>query len=231
MASVQAETAGTTIFVRQIGSFLRQHALAIWLAVVPLLAVALVVRHWEEVGQIGAALRQAHPRWIAAGVGIEIATIAASALTYRIILGRLGHSLSCLTVAGVHLRRTALGALFFVNGPASVYVLLRILKQRRVPVDDGLLTVALRSVAGQIAFVAILIAALAIHGANHALIIVGVLLAASIAAAPLARSRWRWRLPWVGRLPFGLGGRAMAFMARLRGHRLASRDLAWPVVL
>ncbi|MGH2533022.1 MAG: lysylphosphatidylglycerol synthase transmembrane domain-containing protein [Thermomicrobiales bacterium] len=231
MSSVRAKDGDTMMIMRRIGSFCRRHALAMWLVVVPLLTVVLLVRHWTEVGQIAEALSQAHPRWIAVGVGIELGTIVASALTYRVLLRRLGHPLSCLTLAGAHLRRGALGALFFLNGPASVYVFIRILKQRHVPVDDGLLTVALRSVAGQVAFIVILVAVLAIRGANHALAVVGVLLAAGVAFAPLFRSRWQWRMPCLGRLPFSLEKRAATFMARLRGHRLAPRDLAWPVAL
>lgn len=231
MPNAKADAFTSPRTARRIWSFVRGHALAIWLAVVPLLTVALIVRHWQEVGEIGQALRDAHPRWIVAGIGIEVVTVVVSALTYRILLRRLGHRLSCLTLAGAHLRRVALGAIFVVSGPASVYVFLRILKQRRVPVDDGLLTIALRSVAGQGAFVVVFAAALAIHGANHVLAAFGGALALAFALAPLVRLHWRRRLPWLRRLPYGLGDRAAAFLTRLRGHRLAVRDLGWPVLL
>jgi hypothetical protein len=131
-------SAALRVYARRTGSFGRRHALAIWLAVVPLLTAVFVVRHWQEVGQIATAIREAHPRWIAVGIGIEIVTIVTSALTYRLLLRRLGHCLPCLTLAGAHVRRAALGTIFVLSGPASVYVFVRILKQWRVPTDDGL---------------------------------------------------------------------------------------------
>jgi uncharacterized membrane protein YbhN (UPF0104 family) len=225
-----SESAKDVGLLRRIGAFGRKHALALWLIVVPILTVVLLVRHWQEVGQISDALRRAHPRWILVGFGIEVVTIVASALTYKVLLRRLGHPLSWPMLAGAHLRRVAVGALFFFNGPASVVVFLRILKQRHVSTDDGLLTIGLRSVASQGAFIVVLVGALMVHGANQASIVVAVFLAATVFAVLLLRSRWHYRLPWVHRLPFGLGERATVFLARLRGHRLELRDLSWPAV-
>jgi uncharacterized protein (TIRG00374 family) len=222
-------------FVRQIALFGRGHALAIWLIVIPLLVAFVVARQWDEVGRIGEALRTAHPHWIVIGIGIETVTIIVTALTYQILLRRLGHRLSCLTLASVHLQRVSLGTIFLVSGPASLYAFLRILNRRQVPTEDGLLTSGLRSLAGHGAFLILLVTGLMIQGSPYAMVVAGLIVVLVIALTVLTRRRprrsWQGRPYWLRRLPSRVARWVVEFRVRLRRHQLHLRDLAWPVVL
>src|SRR5688500_15785611 len=144
-----------------------------WLVAAPVLVVVALSRRRQELEQIGEALWTADPHWIAVGIGIEALTVLVAGLAYHLLLRRLGYRLSCLTLASAHLQRCAAGAISPLSGPTSVYVLVQLLAQRRVPTPDGLLTVALRSAAGQIAFVLTLVVGLALLQPTVALSIAG----------------------------------------------------------
>jgi uncharacterized membrane protein YbhN (UPF0104 family) len=105
-----------------------------------------------------------------------------------------------------------------------------------VSVSDGLLTVGLRSLVGQVAFVLTLIVALALLMPAAKLPLVGVVLA--LVAVVVAYRRWLrlWVLPWPEPtrwrwLQEKQGRWLGAAVAKLRRHRLAPRDLVWPIAL
>jgi uncharacterized membrane protein YbhN (UPF0104 family) len=171
---------------------------------------------------------------LAAGFAVETLMLIVSAVTYRHLLRRLGHDLACHTLLAVHLQRSAIGAISPVSGPTSVYVFLRLVKRRRVGTDDGLLTLALRSIAGQIAFVLLLVIALVAMGSGY--LLPGLVAVVGIVAAAAVASRLRFvravgDAGWTERLPRWARGRVESFLRRARRHRLVPRDLTFPVTL
>lgn len=218
--------------IRRILCLVRAYGLYLWFALLPVLVTVIVLRRRDELNQIAAAMRQANPGWLLAGALVELAILLAIALTYRGILRRLGHRLSCQTLLAAHLQRTAIGAISPVSGPATVYVFLRHLGRRGVATDDGLLTVALRSIAGQVAFVVVLVGAIAATGSVYAL--PGLAVLATIALGAVAVSRWRLGSAivgagWTARLPHWAQARTEKFLLRARRHRLTPRDLVLPL--
>src|SRR5262245_24382014 len=115
-----------------------------WLAVVPILATIVITQRRAELARTEDALWRADPRWVAVGVGLELSSVAAAALIYRLLLRRLGYLLPAFALASVHLQRCAAGAVSPLSGPTSVYVFLQFLGRHRVPAHDGLLTIGVR---------------------------------------------------------------------------------------
>jgi uncharacterized membrane protein YbhN (UPF0104 family) len=200
-----------------------------------LVAVAIVSRR-DELERTAAAFWSAEPGWIALGIGIEMATVLAAGLSYVLLLRRLGYRLPLLGLVSVHLQRCAVGAVSPLSGPTSVCVFLHLLARQRVPTQDALLTVGLRSVAGQVAFILTLIVALALLRPVEALWLGGALMAGT--ALWLALRRWRpTGLPAprlrVSRrfLPRVLADWLRELVVRVRRHRLSPGDVSWPAAL
>jgi uncharacterized protein (TIRG00374 family) len=234
MRNPRREPAGRGRPAKRAASFLLRHGVVAWLSLVAVLAAVVFVRQRAELGQIAEALRTADPRWVAVGIGIEIATLLAIGLTYHLLLRRLGYRLSCLTLASVHLQRAAVSTLSPVSGPTSVCVFVRLLTRERVPTQDGFLIVALRSIAGQGALALTLAVALALQGPSPVLIVAAGAVAAAILLAGLRRPVVSFkpiRPVWLRRLPRGVVRWIVEFRRRFRHHRLAPRDLAWPLAL
>ncbi|MEA2597877.1 MAG: hypothetical protein QOF01_4346 [Thermomicrobiales bacterium] len=216
-------------------TFLRRYGLALWVVALPLLTIAVVLRRQDELQQIASAIREANPMWLVGGLAVEALILIAIALTYRSVLRRLGHSLSCPTLLVAHLQRTAIGAISPLSGPTSVYVFLRYVKRRRVGTDDGLLAIALRSIVAQAAFLLMLVVALGATGSAYALPIFVVLaLAVVIPSRFVVRRTGNGsevdRPCWTARLPRWARERTESFVVRARRHRLAPTDLALPLV-
>jgi uncharacterized membrane protein YbhN (UPF0104 family) len=220
--------------LRRTFAFVRRYGLILWIVALLLFTAAIVVRRWQEFEQIVAALRTADPAWLVLGVAIETAILIVIALTYRTILRRLRHDLPGQTLLSAHLQRTAIGAVSPLGGPTSVYVFVRYVRRYRVSTDDALLTVALRSIAGQVAFVLLLVAALLATGSEFGLPGLAVLVA--IGAAGLVVRRLRPFGPgpgsgWTDRLPAWARERTEQFRRRAHRHQLVPRDLALPLGL
>jgi len=215
-------------------ALIRRYGLILWIVALLLLTAAIVARRWQEFGQIVAALRQAYPAWLVAGVAIETASLIAIALTYRTILRRLRHDLPSQTLLSAHLQRTAIGAVSPVSGPTSVYVFVRYVERHRVSADDALLAVALRSLAGQAAFVLLMVAALLANGSEYGLPGLALLVAFSAAGLVVRRVRHVSSGPgsgWTDRLPGSVRERTEQFRQRAHRNQLVPRDLALPLGL
>ncbi len=214
--------------------FVRRYGVWLWVIALPVMTAAVVVRQREELGQIAGALRRADARWLVAGLVVEAGILFGIALTYRVVMRRLKYDLSCPTLLAAHLQRTAIGAISPVSGPTSVYVFVRYVKRHRVPTDDALLTVALRSIAAQVGFVIMLVAALVATGSRYA--IPGLVALAGVMAVAMIVPRLRIggddkRAGWIDRLPGWARERTEQFRRRARRHRLVPRDLAGPLAL
>jgi glycosyltransferase 2 family protein len=207
-----------------------------WLTLLPILVVFAVTQRRAELEQIGAAFWAADRRWIAVGVGLEACSVVAAAWIYSYLLGRLGYRLPGRSLASIHLQRCAAGAVSPLSGPTSVYVFVEYLGRRRVPTHDALLAVGLRSLAGQVASVLILVLGLALIRPAALLPLVGGAVATLAVAATIFRSRpavlpkARARLA-VPRLPRVVRSLLMRLGERFRRHRLSPRDLAGPIAI
>lgn len=178
-----------------------------------------------------ALLRHANLAWVLTALALQIIVIGLFTLSYRTILGRLGHIVEHWRLTLLHLRRVVVMTIVPGGSPASVIVFLRALEQRGVPTGDGLLTVAIRSMAAFASFALLLVpiavfsdpSALVLAGA--AVVVVGFLLAGGALVALLKGVE----LPaFVARR---LPERATTFLADARAHRIAARDLILPFSL
>jgi phosphatidylglycerol lysyltransferase len=176
-------------------------------------------------------LRQADAGWLAIGLAVEAAILLGIAMTYRVVMRRLRYDLSYPTLLAAHLQRTAIAAISPVSGPTSVYVFVRYVKRCRVPTDDALLTVALRSIAAQAGFVILLVLALAATGSAYAVPGFVALIGAGAATIVVSRPRFAGGTGWINRLPIWARRRAEHFLHRASRHQLVPRDLALPLAL
>jgi uncharacterized protein (TIRG00374 family) len=206
------------------------------LAVLPVLATIVVTQRRAELTRTGIALWNADPRWVTVGVGLELSSVAVAALIYRLLLRRLGYLLSGFALASAHLQRCAAGAVSPLSGPTSVYVFLQFLHRNRVPAHDGLLTVGVRAVVGQVASVLTIFVGLVLMRPSAALQIGGGILLIAVIGVVTVRqhpgrvSQWSLEL---GRrhLPSRATEWGKRLVAHVRLHRLSARDFAWPIVL
>lgn len=220
---------------RSIVHWLRTHIVTIWLISLPPLLAAIAVRQHEEIADVLGTLRGAEPGWLVLGVAIQALIVLSPVLTYRVILRRLGHSVPFGALTGMQMQRIVVGTLAPVSGPVSAYAFVRALNQRAVATHDALTLLALRSVATQIAFVVLLLSAIALRGPVYAIAVGGTVLMLLLAAAPLVR---RARIPgcigpwyWRRRLPRSLSCKVIEFAARFRRHRITAGDLSRPVLI
>lgn len=178
-----------------------------------------------------ALLRDANLTWVVIALTMQLAVIGLFAAGYRTILRRLGHAVEHWRLALLHLRRVVIMTIVPAGSPASVVVFLRALEQRGVPAGDGLLTVAIRSMAALASF-AILLVPIAVFSnpsgtviAGAALVVIGFLLAAGALFALLRGVQ----------LPDAVERRlpecVLTFIADAHAHRIVSRDLVVPFVL
>ena len=213
------------------GRWLRRHGKLLGnVALLALIAVFLYQQRGTFID--GAALlRDASLMWVAIALVMQLVVIGLFAAGYRTILRRLGHAVEHWRLALLHLRRVVIMTIVPAGSPASVVVFLRALEQRGVPAGDGLLTVAIRSMAALASF-AILLVPIAVFSnpsgmviAGAALVVGGFLLAGGALFALLRGVQ----LPAFieQRLP----ERALTFIADARAHRIAPRDLVLPFVL
>lgn len=181
-----------------------------------------------ELDRIRAVTLSAEREWIVVLVALEVAILALVALTYRTLLGRLGHRLTFLPLVAIHLRRVVVGTVTPVGGPSSMLVFIHNLRQRGVRPADALLTVSIKSVIGNVAFLVLLLPVLLVQRPNLLLaagtgllvLIVGVMAAALFFALRAAKPpAWLIR-----RLPL----RALRFVAQIRRHQISYASLIGP---
>lgn len=219
---------------RRAFAYIRTHIVLLWLIAMPFLLAMMATRNWSEITQVGATMRGAEPRWLLAGFAIEAAIMLSPVLTYHVILRRLGHRLAFSTLTDMHMQRIVVGAVAPVSGPAGAVVFIRALNRRAVTTSDALTLLAMRSVATQIAFFAMVLGVIALHGRFYALGAGTLLVVLFFGAVPLVRrSRlpvcigpWRWR-----KLPRPVACSLIAFAARFRRHHIQLTDLVQPVMI
>lgn len=166
--------------------------------------------------------------WVAALVTLEVAILALVALTYRSLLNRLGHRIRLVPLMGVHLQRVVVGTVTPVGGPSSMLVFIHNLRQRGIRPADALLTVSIKSVVSNVAFLTLLLPVLFVQRPNPLLVVgtVGLVLLVLAMAGGLVLALRQAKPPaWlIRRLP----RRGLRFVAQLRRHRLSYQALICP---
>ncbi len=151
---------GTTLdtpLIRHAGRFLSRFGAYIWLVLILAFTIFFGWRNQAEIQTIWRSLRAADLTWIAALVGLEVGILALIAITYRSLLMRLGHRVGVSDMINVHLQRVVVGTVTPVGGPSSMAVFVHALRQRGIRPADALLTVSIKSVIGNAAFLILLV--------------------------------------------------------------------------
>ncbi len=184
-----------------------------------------------ELDRIRALTIGAERLWIAALVGLEFVILALIALTYRTLLERLGHRIRIVPLMGVHLQRVVVGTVTPVGGPSSMLVFIHNLRQRGVRPADALLTVSIKSVVSNIAFLTLLLPVLFVQKPTGLLIAgtAGLVILVLAMAGGLAILLRKSKPPaWmIRRLP----RRGLRFVAQIRQHNLSYGSLISPFAL
>jgi uncharacterized membrane protein YbhN (UPF0104 family) len=206
-----------------------------WLISLPLVILAGAIREWDEINRVLVTLRGAERGWLLVGTGISALLVLSPALTYRVILSRLGHVLPFPALVGMHLQRIVIGTLAPISGPVSAFAFVRALNRHSVATHDALTMLALRSVATQGAFVVLLLCTIALRGPIYALAVMAFVATVVFGVVPLARraSIPAWMGPWSWRryLPQSLSTRVIEFAARFRRHQITASDLSRPLMI
>lgn len=200
----------------------------IWLVLVLSATIWFGWQQQTEIRDIWNSLRSADPTWIAALVGIEIGILALIATTYRTLLLRLGHNVGFSSLVNVHLQRVVVGTVTPVGGPSSMAIFVHRLRQRGVHPADALLTVSIKSVIGNVAFLILLLPVLFFQKPSTLLLIstAGLILLV-VSTAWLLRTVLSGKKPprWVlSRLP----RKALRFLAEARSHQISASSLVPP---
>ncbi|HEV2127051.1 MAG TPA: lysylphosphatidylglycerol synthase transmembrane domain-containing protein [Thermomicrobiales bacterium] len=200
----------------------------IWLALVLGATVWFGWRQQVEIRNIWHSLRTADPTWIAALVGIEIVILALITITYRSLLLRLGHEVRFSSLINVHLERIVVGTVTPVGGPSSMAIFVHRLRQRGVKPADALLTVSIKSVIGNFAFLLLLVPVLFVQKPSTLLLLsTGALILLVISMAWLLHTALSRKKPprWIiSRLP----RKALRFLAEVRSHQISLGSLIGP---
>lgn len=178
-----------------------------------------------------ALLRDANLSWVLLALALQVVVIGLFTLSYRTILGRLGHIVEHWRLTLLHLRRVVVMTIVPGGSPASVVVFLKALEQRGVPAGDGLLTVAIRSMAAFASF-ALLLVPIAVFSEPSGMVLAG---AAAVVAGFLLAAGALYALLKGVELPTfiarRLPERVAGFLADARAHKIAARDLVLPFSL
>jgi uncharacterized protein (TIRG00374 family) len=199
-------------------------------------SVAYVVfRGRSELRDTWKQLQSADLTWIGIAIIIQVFMLIFSGMTYKVILKRLGYSVPLPLMINAHMQRTTISTVTPGGGPASVFIFARFIAKRGVPAEDGLLTIAVRSLAVTITFIAVLIPGAAIDDSLQGMIIAGAGIAALIIGGiALWRgnaNNWKTPLAWSERLPSWAKGRIQGFIITFRDHGLKPVDLVPAIIL
>jgi uncharacterized membrane protein YbhN (UPF0104 family) len=224
---------GTTLdtpLIRSAGRFLRRFGSYIWLTLVLTFTVWFGWRHQSEIHTIWNSLRSADPTWIAALVGLEIGILALIAITYRSLLLGLGHKMGISDLINVHLQRVVVGTVTPVGGPSSMAIFVHCLRQRGIRPADALLTVSIKSVISNVAFLMLLVPVLFVQRPSTLLLLsTGGLILLVLSMGWLLYTAMSGRKPprWVlHRIP----RRGLRFLAEVRMHQLSLSSLIQPFI-
>lgn len=215
-------------------AWFRSRLITIWLIALPFLILFGAISHWAEIERVFLALAGAERQWLIVGITIQALIMLSPALTYQVILRRLGHALPFLALVNMHMQRIVIGTVAPLSGPVSAFAFVRALNRRNVTTHDALALLALRSVATQGAFITMLLVAIALRGPVYALSVGTVVLVVLFGLVPIVRraSLPRWLGPWRWRrLPRSVSTKLIEFAVRIRRHRICAADLSRPLAI
>ena len=206
-----------------------------WLAILAVSVAYVVFRGRGELRDTWDQLQHADLTWIGIAIVIQFFMLICSGLVYKVILKRLRYTVPLPMMINAHMQRTTIATVTPGGGPASVFIFARFVAKRGVPAEDGLLTIAVRSLAVTITFIAVLIPGAAIDDSPQGLIIAGAGVAALvIGGIALWRgnaNNWKTPLAWSERLPSWAKSRIQGFVITFRDHGLKPADLVPAIVL
>ncbi len=206
-----------------------------WLIILAVSVAYVLFRGRSELRDTWNQLQNADLTWIGIAIIIQAFMLIFSGLTYKVILKRLGHTVPLPMMINAHMQRTTISTVTPGGGPASVFIFARFVAKRGVSAEDGLLTIAVRSLAVTITFIAVLIPGAAIDDSLQGMIIAGVGVAAlfigGIALWLGNANNWKTPLAWSERLPSWARGRIQGFIITFRDHGLKPADLVPAIVL
>jgi uncharacterized protein (TIRG00374 family) len=222
---------GTTLdtpLIRAAGRLLSRFGAYLWLTLVLVFTVWFGWRNQGEIQTIWRSLRAADPTWIAALVGLEIGILALIAVTYRSLLMRLGHTVGVSDLINVHLQRVVVGTVTPVGGPSSMAIFVHALRRRGVRPADALLTVSIKSVIGNAAFLILLVPVLFVQKPSTLLLLsTGGLILLVMTMGWLLYTALSGKKPprWVlRRIP----RKGLRFLAEVRAHQISPASLVQP---
>ncbi|CAN5901203.1 hypothetical protein BH24CHL4_BH24CHL4_26450 [soil metagenome] len=206
-----------------------------WLTCVAILAAWVIFKGREDLRNTVREIRDADPVWIAAAVLIQFIVLVFCAVTYMVVLRRLGHRPGFWRLFDAHMQRSSISVVTPAGGPASIFVFVRYVGQRGVPAEDGLLTIGVRTASSTITFIAVLVPA-ALIGSSLAGGLIALLLLAGMVIGGIAlvkgeRDEWQTPLRWSRRLPRWARTRVQGFIINFRDHGLRPIDLVPPMLL
>ncbi|MCA9859017.1 MAG: flippase-like domain-containing protein [Thermomicrobiales bacterium] len=206
-----------------------------WLVVLAVSVAYVLFRGRSELRDTWTQLQNADLTWIFIAIVIQVFMLVFNGMTYKVILKRLGYSVPLGLMVNAHMQRTTISTVTPGGGPASVFIFARFIAKRGVPAQDGLLTIAVRSLAVAITFIAVLIPGAAIDDSLQGMIIAGVgvvaLVVGGIALWRGNANNWETPLAWSERLPSWARDRIQGFIVTFRDHGLKPSDLLPAIVL
>lgn len=218
-------------FTASVPSAVRSYGAYLWLIVVLALALSYALNQRTELDRIRELTFGAERWWVAALIALEVVILALVALTYRSLLSRLGHRVRLIPLIGVHLQRVVVGTVAPIGGPSSMLVFVHSLHKRGVRPADALLTVSIKSVISNVAFLTLLLPVLLVQKPNGLLLAGtgGLVALVMVMAGALAMTLRKSKPPrWlIRRLP----RRGLRFVAQIRRHELSYGVLIGPFAL
>lgn len=219
----------------ELRSKLNRYATVIWLLIIAIAAAWVIFQGRSELVDTYHELRTSQLRWLVVAVLIQAVLLLLAALTYFVVLKRLGHRLPLHQLLDAHLQRSAISVVTPAGGPASVFMFVRYVGQRGVPATDGLLTIGVRTTSATVTFIAALIPAALIGESLAGGIIAGFLIFGivmiGVALFKGERDSWQTPLRWSERLPGWAKSRVQHFIINFRDHGLRPVDLLPPMLL
>lgn len=215
----------------QLIGVLRRNGTALLIALLVVLAGFFLVNGRGELREVGQLLSSVSLYWIAILAGLQAMVISIAAVTYKVLLRRLGYTIPWHHLAEIHLRRVLVGVVTPIGGPPSLYVFVRSLKSYGVPASESLITASSRSVASLTAFLLLMIPALLLQSPSGIITIAAVIVCVALAStiglgvlllrqgpAPAGIERWA---------PESVRG----FITSARSHCLTPVDFVLPLIL
>jgi phosphatidylglycerol lysyltransferase len=201
----------------------------VWLLIVAVLAIWVIRNQEDQLRQIADRLRSANRTWLAIAVVVEIASMSTVALTYHLILKRLGHPISVPWLLQLHVQRAGVNFAAPFGGAATAYTWVGRLGQKNVPGEDAVLTLALRTICVYVATLVVVVITFAVSGrplfAVLGVIAMIAIVLLSIGIARKGQGDWKTLQRWARKLPVRFQDRVLTAIERFKEHQLQPQDL------